>query len=133
GGTNCYTAYETAGNLIDTEYPANMWNTYVWHFSDGEDSEPERTMEEVRKLLARNVNMVGYCEVQPAEDSSWGGKNSTLWKHFESNFPVQAVDDNGFKTLVGKDGLPLLGAIIEEREDLLPALKAFLKKDRWVK
>lgn len=133
GGTNCYTAYEMAGNLIDTEYPPNMWNTYVWHFSDGEDSDPERTMEEVRNLLAKNINMIGYGEVQPKEDSSWGGHNSTLWKYFEKSFSVQIVDDNGFKTLVGKDDLALLCAVIEEREDILPALKAFLKKDRWAK
>ena len=77
GGTNCYTAYETAGNLIDTEYPTNLWNTYVWHFSDGEDTDFGRTMEEVRRLLARNINMVGYGEVQPTEDSRWGGQNPT--------------------------------------------------------
>jgi uncharacterized protein len=133
GGTNCYTAYETAGNLIDTEYPTNLWNTYVWHFSAGEDSNFERTMEEVKRLLAKNINMIGYGEVQPTEDSSWGGKNSTLWKSFEKSFPVQAVDDHGFKTLVGKDDLALLCAIMKGREDILPALKAFLKKDRWTK
>lgn len=133
GGTNCYTAYETAGNLIDIEYPVSMWNAYVWHFSDGEDADPERTMEEVRKLLAKNINMVGYGEVQPPEDSSWGGANSTLWKSFENSFPVQTLDDHGFKILAGMGDLPLLCTSIKTREDIMPALKAFLKKDRWTK
>lgn len=133
GGTNCYTAYETAGNLIDTEYPVSMWNAYVWHFSDGEDANPERTMEEVRRLLAKGINMVGYGEVQPEEDSSWGGTNSTLWKSFEKNFPVQVLNDHGLKILAGQDDLPLLCTSIKSREDIMPALKAFLKKDRWAK
>ena len=84
-------------------------------------------------MLAKNINMIGYGEVQPAEDSSWGNKNSTLWENFEKSFPVQTIDDHGFKTLVGKDDLPLLCASIKEREDIMPALKAFLKKDRWTK
>lgn len=131
GGTYCYTAYEAADNLIDTEYPSNMWNTYVWHFSDGEDSDPKRTMEEVQKLLAKNINMLGYGEVQPEEDISWGSNNSTLWTHFENTFPVKVVIEEYFKTLVGKDKLPLLCVIIQKKEEILLALKAFLKKDRW--
>lgn len=131
GGTNCYTAYEAADNLINTEYPPNMWNTYVWHFSDGEDSDPDRTMEEVQKLLAKKINMLGYGEVQPEEDISWGGNNSTLWTHFENSFPVVVVIEEYFKTLVGKDKLPLLCVIIQKKDEILLALKAFLKKDRW--
>lgn len=135
GGTNCYSAYELANSLIDTEYPTNKWNVYPWHFSDGEDGSPGRTVEEIQRLINKKVNMIGYGEVQPEGETSWGktdGK-SILWNTIKDNFDVQMVVDNDLNLLIGKNETPLLAVLIEEREDVLPALKAFLKKDRWVK
>ena len=135
GGTNCHSAYELANSLIDTEYPTNKWNVYPWHFSDGEDGNPKRTVEEIQRLINKKVNMIGYGEVQPEGQSGWGkvdGK-SLLWNTIKDNFDVQSVKDNDLYLLVGKDHVPILAVLIEMREDVLPALKAFLKKDRWAK
>lgn len=136
GGTNCYSAYELANGLVDTEYPTNEWNVYPWHFSDGEDGSPGRTVEEIQRLINKKVNMIGYGEVQPEGETGWGrskdGK-SVLWNTIKDNFSVQVVKDNNLDLLVGKEGTSILGVLIEERRDVLPALKAFLKKDRWAK
>ena len=138
GGTNCYSAYELANSLIDTEYPTNKWNVYPWHFSDGEDGSPGRTIEEIQRLINKKVNMIGYGEVQPDRQSvgfmgTSTERNTVLWNTIKDNLNVQVVDDHGLSLLVGKDDLPFLAVLIEEREDVLPALKAFLKKDRWTK
>ena len=134
GGTNCYTAYELASSLVEIEYPTNKWNVYVWHFSDGEDYDPDRTVEELGKLMDRGINMFGYGQVQPQEESSaWANTDSTLWKKFKNFFQLQENNQADVTTLTGEDQFPFLGVIIEERENILPALKAFLKKDRWAK
>ncbi len=134
GGTNCYTAYELANGLIDTEYPTNRWNVYVWHFSDGEDFGPERTIEELEKTISKGVNMVGYGEVQPdAEPNLFQNNRSGLWQKFKNYFSLKEGLDNGLGIAEGKKELPLLCVRLVEREHILPALKAFLKKDRWVR
>jgi len=132
GGTNCHTAYELASSLIDTEYPTNRWNVYVWHFSDGEDFDPERTIEELGKLIDKGVNMIGYGEVQPDADPDWfKNKRSGLWQKFKNYFTLKETQDNGLGIAEGDKDLPLLCVRLMEREHILPALKAFLRKDRW--
>ena len=95
GGTNCYTAYELANSLIDTEYPTNRWNVYCWHFSDGEDFDEKRTIEELEKLMNRGVNMIGYGEVQPDADLAMFTKNrSGLWHKFVDHFSLKEIHPN---------------------------------------
>ena len=79
--------------------------------------------------------MIGYGEVQPEGQTGWNktdGK-SVLWNTIKDNFDVQVVVDNDLNLLIGKEETPLLAVLVEVREDVLPALKAFLKKDRWAK
>ena len=132
GGTNCYTAYELANSLVDTEYPTNRWNVYVWHFSDGEDFDTDRTIEELEKLINKKINMIGYGEVQPdADPGSFQNNRSGLWEKFKNYFTLKETQDNGLGIAEGDKDLPLLCIRLMERENILPALKAFLRKDRW--
>ena len=128
GGTYCYTAYEKASGLVETEYPTNSWNVYVWHFSDGDDFDSNQTVEELRKLIAKEVNMVGYGEIRPEENNSLSGK---LWDTFKNSFELKKGRVDNVDTMMGPDSFPFLCVKIGSREDLLPALKTFLKKDRW--
>lgn len=132
GGTNCHTAYELANALIDMEYPTNRWNVYIWHFSDGEDGNTERTIEELEILINKRVNMVGYGEVQPDVDPTLFQRDrSWLWQKFKNYFSLKETPDKGLGIAEGDKELPLLCVRLMEREHILPALKAFLKKDRW--
>lgn len=132
GGTNCYTAYELANSLIETEYPTNSWNVYGWHFSDGEDFDMDRTIKELEKLINKGVNMIGYGEVQPdANRGVFLNNRSGLWQKFKNYFTLKETEINGLGIAEGIKELPLLCIRLMEREDILPALKAFLKKDRW--
>jgi len=130
GGTCCYTAYALANDLIDTEYPINQWNIYVWHFSDGEDFSPDRTIEELEKLINKQVNLIGYGEVQPdADPDLFKTIRSLLWTKFKDHFSLKELETSG--VLEGDKNLPLLCLRILKKEDILPALKTFLKKDRY--
>ncbi|MDO8504347.1 MAG: DUF444 family protein [Candidatus Liptonbacteria bacterium] len=131
GGTECYAAYEMARNLAATEYPKEKWNIYVWHFSDGDDFDPERTAAEVKKLLPE-INMLGYGEIRPGGRFGGVPNESSLWQAFQSEFSLPSEIENGLVMLT-HERLPFLGVEIESREHILPALKAFLRKDRWVK
>ncbi len=132
GGTNCYSAYELAGSLIDTEYPLAQWNVYAWHFSDGEDFDTNRTVAELKKLFARKVNMFGYGEIRIG--GYWrlspSVSDSQLFTAFSKAFVVDKTEEEGVCVLTGRSD-PFLGVVVTQKEHIFPAIKQFLKKDRW--
>lgn len=128
GGTCAYTAYELARGLIETEYPTSQWNVYVWHFSDGDDFEPERSLTEMRKILDHGVSMLGYGEICP--DRAGISTDSVLLSGIKKSFNYKNQSADGLKVFIGT-AQPFLGVVIERKEHLLPALKAFLDRRRW--
>ena len=133
GGTRCSTAYELATSLIDSEYPTNAWNVYAFHFSDGEDWEPKESMQEARKLFGRGIRMFGYGEIHMNDGyRSYGN----LFPAFKEAFPlnerqVPAGDASVISVAAGTAEFPFLGVVIEDRKHIWPALKEFLREDRW--
>jgi len=134
GGTRCASAYELANSLIDAQYPTNRWNVYVLHFSDGEDFAPKDCMQEAKKLFDKGINMLGYGEIHVDEQYR---SYSNLLPEFRENFPLFDSDvpagsgQSRMKILSGKDRFPFLGVVIEGKHHILPAIKEFLKKERW--
>lgn len=66
GGTKVSSAYRLALDIVAERYPAESWNIYPFHFSDGDnwgDGDSERCVELVRQLLERS-NTFGYGEIQ---------------------------------------------------------------------
>ena len=128
GGTRCASAYELANELISTNYPASQWNVYVWHFSDGEDWQPQQGASEARKLLEYPVNMFGYGELHVDEHYK---ADSNLLPSFKGEFNLaESKTAEGVTIFEGKS-LPFLGVVIKEKGDVWPVLREFLKKDRW--
>lgn len=130
GGTFCYTAYELANGLVESEYPTSQYNVYVWHFSDGEDFDTDKTVGEIKKLFAKKINMLGYGEIEPSEKYDRNLSESGLMKALKEGFPTQQITTSEIAMISGKKE-PFLGVVIQTKEQLLPALKEFLKKDRW--
>ena len=132
GGTRCASAYELANSLIDTEYPTDRWNVYAFHFSDGEDWNANESMVEAKKFFEKGINMFGYGEIHVDE---YYRPQSTLIPAFASNFPITEwvvpIEGGTMKMYSGKDDFPFLGMVIENKSGIWPALKEFLKKDRW--
>lgn len=128
GGTKCWTAYELAKNLVESEYSVNEWNVYMFHFSDGDDwgSESEqKSIELVRQCIDLGINMFGYGQVPSAYGSGH------LMEAMGKELPVELAQEDDCLMLVGSDDFPFLAVNIDKKEHLLPALKTFLKKDRW--
>lgn len=128
GGTYCYTAYELANDLIEREYPTAQWNVYGFHFSDGEDFDPKRTTEEIQKLFAKEINMLGYGEIHI--DGAGRGQHQLL-DEMKQQFPITLQEIDGVTVYAGPKELPFLGVIIEGKEQLWPALRQYLRGDRW--
>jgi len=68
GGTKVSSAYQLALEIANHRYPASEWNTYPFHFSDGDnwgEVDNQRCLDLVKALLARS-NAFGYGEIQRA-------------------------------------------------------------------
>ena len=46
-------------------------------------------------------------------------------------FPVEQRKNGDLEFYQGTEGIPFLGLIIRKREDVWPAVRAFLRKERW--
>jgi len=107
GGTRISSAYDLCRAIIRKEYPADDWNLYAFHFSDGEnfgDDDDRRCVDLLRKELLPQVNLFCYGQVQ-----SGGGR--------------QFLD-----TLADVQDEKLATAKINEDEDIYAAIKTFLGK-----
>jgi uncharacterized sporulation protein YeaH/YhbH (DUF444 family) len=126
GGTYCYSAYDLAASLVDTEYPPSRWNVYPFHFSDGEDWQVERTVESVRALLDRGVAALGYGEIQSDYSSS------VLLEALRGQLGLQPQQLDGLRYFEAqyRSDIPVMGLVIRARQDLYPALKVFLRPER---
>ena len=111
GGTKVSSAFEAIERMQRDRYPADDWNVYVLHVSDGDNfaADNQRTLELVRRLTER-CSLVGYLEVDP----SGGGGPHKLSRFYEQ----EAADLDGF----------VFADAADDRE-LWPALKKFFAKD----
>lgn len=125
GGTIARSGYELARKDIDTSHPTDRWNVYVFHFSDGDDFEPEGAVEEALKMMEMGINMFGYGEILP---SSHG---SGLMKAFTNKIRHKVENHTDHKIITSVDReKPFLAASFTKKEHLYPILKEFLKKER---
>ena len=112
GGTRISSAYQLAAKLIEHYYPADDWNIYLFHFSDGDnlsDGDDELCVELITNRLLPGVNMFCYGQVEGRYGS--GKFLDMLADRFESI-----------------DNLAL--SRIEGREHIFNSIKSFLGKGR---
>jgi uncharacterized sporulation protein YeaH/YhbH (DUF444 family) len=111
GGTKVSSAFELIGEMQGHRYPAQDWNVYVLHVSDGDNfsADNHRTLELIESL-ARVCSLVGYLEVDPGAMT----RSHKLSLFYEE----EGADLEGF----------VFARAAEDRE-LWPALKRFFAKD----
>ena len=122
GGTQCYSGYELAKKLIETDFPSDRWNVYVMHFSDGEDWDTDKTSEAIKSLLPI-CNAVGYGEIMNDD-------NDSLLKTLAStlNLKKQRIEDKYF--YVHEQGEQyFMGTDLESKEEIWAVIKAFFRKE----
>ena len=102
--------YKKALEIIKERYHPSLWNIYAFHCSDG-DNFTEDNQEALRyaKELKQICNLFGYGEIKPFDTFSWG----SMMKIFEP---------------LATDNFVIIG--IRSKEDVWPALKKFLSRDR---
>lgn len=111
GGTKVSSAFETVAQLQHDRYPADDWNVYVLHVSDGDNfgADNQRTLELIIRLT-QVAALVGYLEVDPSGGSR-SHKLSAFYEH----------EGSGIERFV-------FSGAVDDRE-LWPALKKFFAKD----
>jgi len=110
GGTRISTAYELVNQIVDTRFPAESWNAYLFHFSDGENSDSrdtDRCMEILAEELLPKLNMFCFGQVR----SSYGG--GRFKADLEEAFPGEAR---------------IVTSEIRDKDEIYDAIKKFLGK-----
>lgn len=111
GGTKISTAYQLMNQIIDERYSPSDWNIYAFHFSDGDnwDEDNDICTELLDKVLLPKLNQFCYGQVT----SYWGSGQflAELYDTFEDND----------KLVTGE---------INDKDEILKAIKAFLGKGR---
>ncbi|RPJ00843.1 MAG: DUF444 family protein, partial [Deltaproteobacteria bacterium] len=128
GGTFCHSAYDLAIHLIETEYNPARWNIYPFHFSDGEDFDPGKTVASAKRLFQLGINMLGYGEIQT---DLYG--TSSLMDTFKSELDLERryFTMSDFETFSGKDQrTPFVGTVLKDKSHVYLTLKEFLRKER---
>jgi uncharacterized protein len=123
GGTMCSSAYRVALEHIQQTHPKARWNTYVFHFSDGDNWEEDnpRCQQFVTQLLD-HTTMVGYGEIQYQDAASFYGWNNTSnppWSTLHRE--LSAIAHPRFITVA-----------IKQKEDVYQALQTFLVRKEGV-
>lgn len=110
GGTKVSSVFEAVEDIQRDRYPADDWNIYVLHVSDGDNFtfDNQRALELIRRLT-EFCSLVGYLEVDPGSSSS-----HKLSKYYEE----EAADLDGF-----------VSAHATDDRALWPALRKFFAAD----
>ena len=112
GGTLISSAYRLCDDLLEREFPADEWNIYAMHFSDGDNWSGEDTklcVDLLRERLLPKCNLFCYGQVESRYGSGQFIKD--LLEHF-------------------KDEERLVTSKIESKEAIYRSLKEFLGKGR---
>ncbi len=89
GGTVCSSAFKLAYELIKQNHPPELWNNYVFEFSDGDNwSTDNEKCVEYAELLLPMVRAIGYGEVMLGDmyhANPWMREDALLSNHFNKN------------------------------------------------
>ncbi len=111
GGTRISSAYQLATDMLAQDYPTDEWNVYLFHFSDGDNwggGDDERCFQLLQERLLPAANLFGYGQVE----SRYG--SGQFLHSLESHLSAEN----------------LVLSRIEDRDAILPSIKAFLGKGK---
>ncbi|MCY4444455.1 MAG: DUF444 family protein [Proteobacteria bacterium] len=112
GGTLISSAYRKAVEVIDKEFPADEWNIYLFHFSDGDNwsgNDTEECLHLLESVLLPAANLFGYGQTESRYGS--GQFYGELNRRFGSEEKVIIRN-------------------MTHRDDIIDTLKAFLGTGR---
>ncbi len=118
GGTCCSSAYKAAMENLQQHHPTRSWNTYLFHFSDGDNWPSDNAAcKALAEDLLKHCTMVGYGEIRYGDDASFYG-----WLNQSSNRPssLQGV----FSEITDPR---FLSVTISNKEEVYQVLRDFLQ------
>jgi len=118
GGTRISSAFSLCKDVVEQHYDPALWNVYLFHFSDGDNSSESDNRSCVHLLdqhLLPASNMFGYCQVA----SAYGSGN--FINVLREAFPGGAADQDGPKLILSK---------VNDRDDIHDSLRTFFKEGR---
>ena len=118
GGTRCSAAYQVALEHVQQHHPASRWNTYLFHFSDGDNLPGDNvTCKTLVTDLLLHCRMVGYGEIRYRDDASFYG-----WIGQSASAP------SSLQHVLQEITHPhLLSVTITHKEELYQVLQTFLQ------
>ncbi len=118
GGTRCSSAYQMALAHVQQQHPADRWNTYLFHFSDGDNLPHDNaTCKALVETLLLHCRMVGYGEIRYRDDASfygWIGQTASAPSSLQ--YTLQAITHPR-----------LLSVTINHKDELFQVLQTFLQ------
>jgi len=121
GGTRCSSAYQVALAYILQYHPAERWNTYLFHFSDGDNLPDDNAVcKALVETLLTYCRMVGYGEIRYRDEASFYG-----WIGGAASTPSSLQ-----YALQGITHPRLLSATLKHKEELYQVLQKFLQVPR---
>ncbi len=113
GGTIISSGYKKAIEIIKDRYHPAHWNIYAFHCSDGDnfDCDNEEALRTARELCEL-CNLFGYGEIKP------------LGSHYYEGSMLERFRNLGAENFQS--------VLIERREDIWPAFKSFMARERTV-
>ncbi len=111
GGTMISSGYRKALEIIHGRYHPAHWNIYAFHCSDGDnfESDNDEAMQAARELC-QVCNLFGYGEIKP------------MGSHYYESSMLERFRE------LGADNFQAV--LIERREDIWPAFRAFMARER---
>jgi hypothetical protein len=112
GGTLISSAYKLCAKMLDEDYPADSWNIYLFHFSDGDNWSTNDTkvcLELMKNAMLPVCNQFSYGQV----DSEYG--SGQFYKDLQQHF--------------GEDER-VVTSRIPRRDAIMDSIKEFLGKGR---
>ena len=118
GGTRCSSSYQTALEHIKQFHPQDRWNTYLFHFSDGDNLPDDNAVcKSLVEQLLDLCSMVGYGEIRYKDDASfygWSGTGAATLSSLQSK--LQEIKHPR-----------LMIATISNKDEVYKTLEIFLK------
>lgn len=118
GGTRISSAFTTCKELLTQHYDPGDWNTYLFHFSDGDnssDADNRLCVKILEEELLPICNMFGYCQVTSA---------------YGSGSFLNVLNDAFKDGLADELGPRLITSKVNGRDDIYDSLRTFFKAGR---
>lgn len=128
GGTEIFQALDLADDAFTYQYDLiNKYDGYVFDFSDGEDSNAEKTAHSLKRLIKKGISMFGYTELRV----DGGDESGLLLQTLIRTFSLKKESGDPIEIMAGTKKIPIVGVVVKGRGDIRGAVTGLLKRERW--